>query len=148
MNIAELLEFEEGYSAKAYYCSEGFPTIGIGSRVGPKGSNLRHYDFTVSKSLAKAWLMDEVISIELELGKLDWFQSLNMDKRTVIISMGYQLGLTGLFKFKRMIAALEIKDYREARKQALDSKWHKQTVNRSERHADVLGGELMSSVYS
>lgn len=147
MNIADLLEKEEGYRGKAYYCSEGYPTIGIGQKIGPKGSNLNHYDFTISKPLAKAWLMDSVIDTELELAKLDWFQSLDLDRRTVIISMAYQIGITGLLKFENMIAAIDRGHWNQAATEALDSRWAKQTPKRAGRHSRVISGELLSEVY-
>lgn len=148
MNIQQLLEFEEGYREEAYYCSENYPTIGIGSKIGPKGSSLRHYDFKVSKSLAYAWLMDEVLKIEAELSKLDWFCNVTGDRRTVLISMAYNLGVTGLLKFKKMILAITQEDWVEAKKQALDSRWAKQVPHRAKRHADVIGGKSLDCAYN
>ena len=55
-----VLNYEEGFSAKPYYCSAGYPTIGIGQRIGPKGAPLKLYEFTVSKSLAAVWLAEKV----------------------------------------------------------------------------------------
>ena len=147
MNIQQLLEFEEGYRAEAYYCSEGYPTIGIGTKIGPKGSSLRHYDFKVSKSLAYAWLMDELVSIEAELSKLDWFCAITGDKRTVLISMAYQLGVSGLLKFKNMIAAIKADDWDLAALEAIDSRWYNQTTQRAVRHAKILSGQSLEDVY-
>ncbi len=101
MNIHQLLELEEGYRAKAYYCSEMYPTIGIGTKIGPKGSNLRHYDFTVSRDVAMALLEDELKGIYKALDKLEWFNSLSDDRKTIIESMCYQLGVSGVMKFKK-----------------------------------------------
>ncbi len=148
MRNTQLLKIEEGYSATPYYCSENYPTIGIGQKIGPKGSSLRHYDFTVSESLAEVWLEEKLVVIQWHLNKLDWFADLNCDRKIIIESMAYQLGLSGLFKFKKMIAALENKNWNQAANEALDSRWSKQTPARAKRHARVLRGESLESVYS
>ncbi len=148
MKNTQLLRIEEGYSAVAYHCSEGYVTIGIGQKIGPKGSNLRHYDFTVSESLAESWLNEKLIIIRGELFKLDWFAGLDNDRKIIIESMAYQLGLSGLFKFKKMIAALANRNYRQAANEALDSRWAKQTEARAQRHARVLRGESLDNVYA
>ena len=147
MNTLELISFEEGYRMKPYLCSEGYPTIGIGKRIGPKGADLSLYEFTVSKGVAELWLLIEVDKIEDQLCQLDWYQNLNCDRQSIISSMAYQLGMTGLLKFKNMIAALEREYWQEASKQALDSTWHKQTKQRAERHAKVLYCGSIEEVY-
>ena len=52
--------------------------------------------------------------------------------------MAYQIGVNGLLKFKKMISAIEFGDWEEAERQALDSKWAKQTPARAHRHAKVI----------
>lgn len=144
--INELLMFEEGYRPRAYMCSTGHPTIGIGTKLGPKNAPLSHYTFTVSEKAAKAMLDDELLSSRKELIKHRWYTDLNPDRQDIIKSMAYQIGIHGLFKFKKMIAALERKDWSEAEIQALDSLWARQTPKRASRHAEVLRtGDLMAT---
>lgn len=138
MKAIYIITQEEGYRENAYQCSEGYPTIGIGKRIGPKGADLSLYEFTVSKQLASVWLKEEILKVELALSKLDWFAMVTGDRRDVILSMAYQLGVTGLLKFKNMIRAIERNSWEEAYKQALDSRWAKQTPKRANRHAKVL----------
>jgi len=147
MNINRLLEIEEGYRAKPYLDSLGFPTVGIGKRIGPKGADLSNYQFTVSKSIAYAWLEEEVEVVESQLNKLIWFNNLNDDRKMVLLSMGYQLGVTGLLKFKRMIAAIEHNNWSSAAREAKDSLWYKQTKNRAGRHVSVIAGSSIDTVY-
>ena len=61
--------------------------------------------------------------------------------------MAYQMGVDGLFKFKKMIAALGKGDWNEAAHQALDSRWAKQTPARAERHAAVIANGNLMEVY-
>lgn len=147
MNIFKLLELEEGYREKPYHCSEGYPTIGIGKRIGPKNADLSLYEFTCSKPVAYAWLDDEIAELGKKLKPLDWFTNLNEDRRAIIVSMCYQLGLSGVMKFKKMIAAISSENWEEAAKQALDSKWAKQTPARAKRHAEVLRTGSFEGVY-
>jgi len=145
--IFELLKFEEGYREKPYHCSEGYPTIGIGTKIGPKNADLDLYQFTVSESVAKSMLDDELMSIRKELVKHRWYTQLDLSRQDIIKSMCYQMGIAGVFKFKKMIKALEVKDWEEAANQALDSRWAKQTPKRANRHADVLRSGNFELVY-
>lgn len=147
MNILDLLMVEEGFSEGPYYCSEGFPTIGIGQRIGPKGADLSLYEFNVSKTVAHAWLKEKVMHIENDLQKYDWFDKLTGNRRAVIVSMSYQLGITGLLKFKNMIKAINIGDFDLAALEALDSRWATQTPGRAMRHAKVLASGFVEGVY-
>lgn len=133
-----ILEYEEGYRENPYYCSEGYPTIGIGKKLGPKGAPLEHYQFKCSPEIAELWLAEEVNEIKEKLFKYEWFQSLDETRKMIIISMAYQMGTSGVLKFKKMIVALQDKDYEEAAKQALDSRWARQTPARAARHSEVL----------
>ena len=145
--LYNVLKFEEGYSSKVYYCSEGYPTIGIGTKIGPKDAPLSHYTFTVTEKIANAMLEEEVRGITNKLIQHRWYVDLNECRQTMIKSMAYQLGYNGLMKFKKMITALEVKDFNEASKQAMDSRWHKQTPARAARHARVIQSGNIDSSY-
>lgn len=147
MNILDILQFEEGYREDPYHCSEGYPTIGIGTKIGPKNAKLSNYIFKVSQKSAKSLLDDELNKVVPELLKRRWYIELNEDRQVIIKSMAYQVGLNGLFKFKRMIAALERKDYAEAATEALDSRWYRQTPKRAVRHATVIEHGNLMEVY-
>ncbi len=51
--ITQLLTYEEGYRKLPYLCSEGYPTIGIGKRIGSKGASLDSYRFTLPLTVAQ-----------------------------------------------------------------------------------------------
>lgn len=138
MSIEELLFIEEDFRANPYLCSEGYPTIGIGTKIGPKGADIDLYQFSVTERSAMQLLLDELDKKRNELIECDWFVSLDAVRADIILSMAYQMGITGLLKFKKMIAAIEDKNWNEAANQALDSRWAKQTPERAERHATVL----------
>ena len=142
--LFDLLKFEEGYRESPYRCSEGYPTIGIGTKIGPRCAPLKYYTFTVSEKVAKAMLDDDVLFIIKTLVNYKWYVGLNEDRQTIIKSMAYQIGLFGIVKFKNMIAALEAHDWQRAHDEALNSLWARQTPERAKRHAKVLlTGDLM-----
>lgn len=136
--ITKILKFEEGYRSNAYYCSEGYPTIGIGKKMGDKHVPLSSYQFTVSEQVAKLWLSEEVSQIIDQLNDHPFYVSLDETRKLIMESMAYQLGINGLLKFKKMIAALESKDWQLAHDEGLDSLWSNQTPKRANRHMDVI----------
>lgn len=144
---AKVLYYEEGYRPTAYYCSEGYPTIGIGQKIGPKDYPLDAYQFTLPIRVAVEWCKVQVIDMDMVLSAHTFYNHLNDARKAVIISMCYQLGMAGLLKFKKMLKALEDEDYEEAAKQALDSRWARQTPKRANRHAEVIKTGILQDIY-
>tara|TARA_R110000868_G_scaffold82529_2_gene233000 strand:+ start:1198 stop:1623 length:426 start_codon:yes stop_codon:yes gene_type:complete len=58
--------------------------------------------------------------------------------KDIITEMVFQLGTTGVGRFKKMFKALEVGDYIEASKQMLDSKWNSQTPARCQELAKMM----------
>ena len=155
MNLAKILMVEEGFSPAPYLCSEGYVTIGFGTKLQHlKGLKPEHFPIRVSISMAKEWMQSEV---DIKDGKLrdpninpfaHTYANMDDDRRAIILSMAYQMGTAGVLKFKKMWRALSIYDYVGAAYEALDSTWAiSQSPNRAHRHADVLFGESMEEVY-
>lgn len=147
MKVEDLLLIEEGYREKAYYCSEGYPTIGIGLKLGPKGAPLSNYTFTVSKQVAKAFLSEEINKIKNKLSNYSWFKNCNVDRQSILISMAYQMGISGLLTFKNTLNLIDQGKYIEAGNNMLQSKWARQTPLRAQRHAKVIISGSLLYVY-
>ena len=144
-DIISLLKREEGYSAKPYYCSEGYPTIAHGQRIGPKGAPLDQYQFTVSKALAAVWLAEKVKETLADMDKYDNIRAAmaacNEPRQAILISMAYQMGAEGLSKFANTLKSIATQNWHAAQAGMLASKWAKQTPNRAQRHAiQMLSG--------
>lgn len=58
--------------------------------------------------------------------------------RHLVVEMCYQMGSSGVSKFKGMLSALQESDYVTASKEMLDSKWAKQTPYRAKRMAERM----------
>ncbi len=149
-SIFLLLELEEGYRENAYYCSERYPTGGIGTKLGPRNASLSNYTFTISKSVAYAFLEEEVSNLRQSLNsEFEWFSGLNQARKDIIISMCYQLGFSGFCDFKRTIKFIADDNFTAAAIEMLDSTWNSQTPERAGRHSMVfdLGSYTSVSYY-
>lgn len=151
MNLKSVLIFEEGFRATPYLCSEGYVTIGYGTKLHTsKDMNPASFPIKVTPTQAAMWLESDVTRMTnaLHMSKYGHiFDSMNDDRRAILLSMSYQMGTKGVLKFRKMWAALQVKDYDEASEQALDSRWARQTASRAGRHARVLAGTPLNQVY-
>lgn len=112
-----------------YKCSEGYWTIGYGHRCSEDQE-------PITEAQAEA-LLDTDIEMASKMAAkihLDSHQAVN----EVLTEAVFQIGYTGLLKFKKMIAALKQSDYKEAANQMKDSRWYNQTQHRVQKHIDVL----------
>ena len=134
-----------------YICSEGFVTIGLGTKLHKlKGQDPKNFPITVTRRIAEEWLDAEVYLKTARLTKGKYgvvFNELSEDRQAIIISMAYQMGVSGVEKFQDMWAALDRKDWYNAEQAALDSNWARQTPSRAIRHASVLRGYSLEAIY-
>lgn len=112
-----------------YKCTAGKTTIGYGRNLEDKG---------ITASEAEEMLLTDMCEVEERLFGEGLFSGLNDARKAVLINMGYQLGVSGLFKFKKMIAALDRKEYELAAKEMLNSRWAMQTPNRAKELSDQM----------
>lgn len=146
MDVIRLLNKEEGWSSVPYYCSEGYPTVATGIRIGPKGAPLSQYQFKVSKAVGAVWLSEEVQSKLADMQKhpniVAALAACNDARQGVLISMAFQMGADGLSAFVNTLRFIANKQWKEAHDGMLNSKWAKQTPERAKRHANqILSGE-------
>lgn len=121
------IKLDEGFRSKMYKCTEGKWTIGYGYNL----------EAGMSKEEAELLLIHRLKLIDLSLQRnLDWYKNAPADLQNVLCSMAYQLGVSGLLKFKKALAAMKSKDYEKAADEMLDSRWARQTSLRAHRLAD------------
>lgn len=69
----------------------------------------------------------------------DELEALGETRRAVILSMVFQNGGAGLRKYKKFIAAVKARDFEEAAKEMLDSKWAREdSPARAQRAAEAM----------
>lgn len=106
----------EGLELKVYTCPKGFKTVGVGRNLETKG---------LTKSEALGMLSNDIMDSKLFLEDfIKDFDLLNDVRQNVLIEMVFNLGQGGFKKFKKMIEALNKKDFETASKEMLNSKWH------------------------
>ena len=130
MNILKDIKRHEGFRSKVYQCTEGYDTIGYGFAI-------------------KDLILDEDIAEEILIRKLErlkrnansrfkWLEDMPVVVQEVVLNMCYQLGVTGVSKFKKALKAMEDGDWEKAADEMLDSKWAKQTPGRAKEMSDII----------
>ena len=150
--IIPLLRQEEGIRYTPYLDSLGYPSVGVGFKLGPKGAPLSHYTFTLSDNTVNAWLGDNVDAVTASMAKNSEIASAmkhcNQPRQDILTSMAYQMGVDGLGGFHHMLSAVVAEDWEEAVTQMLDSTWANQTPERAQRHADVIRSGQWKPTYN
>ena len=129
MTLEERVKLHEGFVSKIYLDSLSKKTIGWGHLITPDD----HFKEGVEYSKEE---LEDVFQKDLKRAineADDLIKTKIADKaREVIIEMVYQLGKTGVSRFKNMWSALQESppNYFEAHVQMLDSRWAKQTPGR------------------
>ncbi len=117
----------EGFRATVYKDTEGYDTIGYGTKM-PLNED-------EAELILKHRLKAKIKELE---SKKPLVNSLPVEKQSILAEMCYQMGVNGVLKFKKMWKALEISNYETASVEMLDSRWAKQTPSRAKKLADVM----------
>lgn len=141
------LDEESGVCALIpYYCSEQYPTIGWGFRIGEKYAPLPDITITLEEANNRLAAMLKKYHKQLSehINTRHIYPKLNPVRQAVLLSMRHQLGMDGLIDFRKMWIGIESQDWKEAAAQILDSKAYKQAPARFVRNAQMMRlGELM-----
>lgn len=114
----------------AYLCPADKWTIGYGIEV---------QDHGLSEKEAENLLRQRVMVVVDEVHmNYPFIKSAPLPIKLSFYNMAYNLGITRLSKFKKMIAALEATDYLTASEEAKDSQWYSQVGERAERIVNIF----------
>lgn len=121
---------DEGFSAKPYKCTAGKLTIGYGRNI---------EDIGVSEDEAQYLLNNDISYCYNKLKAVfPFFEALSKPRQYILINMCYNIGITRLAGFKRMLAELSQGNYNQAASEMLNSKWAAQVPNRAARLAEIM----------
>lgn len=122
----------EGFSPSIYTDKTEHPTIGY-------GHNLSVYSYE-GKRITKAYgfLTDILKENYKALLSYGWYKNLDAMRRMVILDLSYNLGLSGLLKFKQFIKAIEDKNYALAVEGLQKSPYFNQVKKRASRNMEIL----------
>lgn len=89
-------------------------------------------DSRIEKIRAERMLEELILEMNTALTKLlPWFKDASFVTKTVLINMGFNLGVIGLLKFRNTLAFIKAKDYNQAARNMRQSLWYKQVGNRA-----------------
>ena len=119
-DLVDRIVAHEGSKRFAYQDSLGYITVGIGRCIDPRsqrGLTLEEQHYLLGNDI-------ELCRKQLRL--LPVFQKLDVVRQEVLIELCFNMGITRLLGFKKMIAALESLDYAKSIVELKDSLWAKQ----------------------
>jgi len=140
----------EGFRRKIYFDTTGNRTIGYGFNIDDKSvSSLLSNDIIIGKRLITKNEADNVFQnlynraendAKIFIGEKE-FDSLSLDKQEVITDMAYNMGLPKLLEFRKFRKFVRNKDFYNASKELIDSKWFEQVGNRSRHHVRIFNSD-------
>ena len=130
MEAQELITKHEGIRLHMYKDSVGVNTIGIGHNLDDNGISLATAQFILEEDIANA--VSELKDIFEE------WDDIPTTVQAVLTDMMFNLGYNRFTKFKRMIAAIRIQDFKQAAKEAKNSKWCEQVGKRCLENISIL----------
>ena len=129
-DLLNRIKHHEGYRSRVYKCTEGYDTIGYGFAI---------KDLEMDEDIAEEILIRKVEKlIKRVRSKFDWLDSVPREVQGVLVEMSYQMGLSGVSKFKKALHAMQMFQWKLAATELLDSRWAKQTPNRAKELSNII----------
>lgn len=139
------LILHEGMKLKPYKCPAGYLTIGVGRNVetnpitAEEKKVVGDWEHGITKNGAKYLLKNDIIKAHRECKRyIEFYKTLDDERQYALLDMCFNLGIYGLLKFRKMLFAMEIGDYRGAAKECLNSKYAKEVGKRAFRIARTI----------
>ena len=135
-DLKSRIKKHEGFLSKVYLDILGKATIGYGHLLTEEDDFVEGviYDKDILEALFEKDFNIAVQGAEELLKGYD----IALVAKEVIIEMVFQLGKTGVSKFKKMFEALKNNDYSSAAAEMLNSAWYRQTPSRCEELSNLM----------
>lgn len=132
-DFEEHLKWAEAVRQFPYRCSANKLTIGVGRNLDDKGLSMDEVEYLLANDIANTLRDCE---------RLDYWKDLDSVRALVVADMVFNLGLSRFLQFKKLNAALTLKDYTLAATEMKDSRWYNQVGRRAWRLREaMLSGE-------
>ena len=129
-DLLESIKHHEGFVEHVYDDSLGIPTIGYGFAI---------KDLILDEDIAEDILIRKLERLQRNANsRFKWLEDMPVVIQEVILNMCYQLGVTGVSKFRKAISALQEGEWNEAADEMLDSLWARQTPNRATELSNIV----------
>ena len=123
---------DEGLKLYPYKCTAGKLTIGVGRNIEDNG---------ITKDEAMYLLGNDIARCQAELSKaISFYDRLDDSKKSILINMCFNMGISRLIGFKRMLAAMAIGDWATAAHEMANSTWAFQVGDRAKRLMEQMRG--------
>jgi len=133
-DLLEKIKEHEGFVEHVYDDSLGIPTIGYGFAI---------KDLVLDEDIAEEILIRKLEKLKRNaISRFKWLEDMPQEVQEVVINMCYQLGVTGVSKFRKAISALQEGEWNEAADEMLDSLWAKQTPNRATELSNIVRNQV------
>ena len=133
-DLLESIKKHEGFVEHVYQDSLGIDTIGYGFAI---------KDLILDEDIAEDILMRKLEKLKRNANsRFQWLEDMPQEVQAVVLNMCYQLGVTGVSKFRKAISALQEGDWSEAADEMLDSLWARQTPNRAKELSDIVRNQV------
>jgi lysozyme len=133
-NLKEQIAKHEGYEPKVYKCTNGYDTIGYGFAIKDLYMDKEVADLILDQKINK---LLKRISADEDWG--DWFLEKPQAIQEVLINMIYQIGFSGVKKFRKTIQYIKDDNFLMASEEMLDSKWSKSdSPNRAKELSEIV----------
>ena len=129
--LVEDIKKEEGYRSSVYLDTLDKPTIGYGFLIDT---------LELQEDICELILMRKLEKLIKNIKfNFKWFDDMPDKVQDVIINMCYQLGVSGVSKFKKTVKLIKNKQWDRASVEKLDSKWaREQTPQRAKRLSEIV----------
>jgi len=127
--LKDRIKKNEGYSDKPYQDQLGFYTIGYGHLITEEDS--KYYIKKFKKNHFEKLFETDFKKAKDQYKKNFFKKNHRASEKELLIEMLFQLGVKGVFKFKKMLYFLNKKQKFMASLEMLDSLWYLQTPERA-----------------
>ena len=133
-NLKEMIARHEGYEPRVYKCTNGYDTIGYGFAI---------KDLFMDKEIADLILDKKIRGLLARIEGDDdwdsWFFDKSETVQDVLVNMIFQIGFSGVKKFKKTIQYIKDDNFLLAGEEMLDSKWARSdSPNRAKELSDII----------
>ena len=129
-NLKLMLLRHEGLKLKPYQDTVGKVTVGVGRNLDDVG---------ISREEAMFMLDNDIKKAKLGLAHMfPWYLSLDDVRQAVMVDMTFNMGIAGFAKFVLTIDHIKRRDYLEASKEMLNSKWSSDVKGRAVELSEMM----------
>jgi lysozyme len=129
-----MLKRHEGFRNFPYEDTVGKLTIGFGRNLEDVGISKKEAEILLINDINKA--IEDLISV------LPESTTYGNSRFNALADMMFNLGKTKFRGFKKMIAALQSRDFKKAAEEMMDSKWAKQVGYRAKELARMVEADM------